>query len=110
MAETYKVLAQGHLTTTNDTDLYTVPSATETVISTIVVANVTSSSGTYNIAIRPDGDTLANSHYIAKGVTLGGNDSVSLTMGITLDAGDVITIATDTINTFSFNVFGTEIS
>lgn len=110
MAEAYKVLAQAHLTTTNDTDIYTVPSLTETVVSSVVVANVGTATGTYNIAVRPNGDTLANQHYIAKGVALAGNDSTTLTLGITLDASDVITVATDTINTYSFNIFGTEIT
>ena len=110
MAEAYKVLAQAHLTTTSDTDIYTVPSATEAVVSTLVVANIGTAAATYNIAIRPDGDTLANSQYIAKGVAIAANDSTTLTLGITMDATDVVTVATETANTLSFNIFGTEIT
>jgi hypothetical protein len=40
MATSYKILGQAHLTTTSDTDIYTVPSATETIISTMIIANI----------------------------------------------------------------------
>jgi hypothetical protein len=110
MAEAYKVLAQAHLTTTSDTDIFTVPSSTEVVVSTMVVANIGTASATYNIAIRPDNETLANKHYIAKGVAIGANDSTTLTLGMTLGDTDRVTVATDTANTLSFNIFGTEIT
>ena len=110
MAEAYKVLAQAHLTTTSDTDIYTVPSATEAVISTLVIANITGSSTTYNIAIRPDDETLANKHYIAKDVAIAANDSTTLTLGITLGDTDVVTASAGAGNALSFNIFGTEIT
>lgn len=110
MAEAYKVLAQAHLTTTSDTDILTVPSATEVVVSTLVVANIGTAAATYNIAVRPDAETLANKHYIAKDVSIAAQDSTTLTLGLTLDASDVVTVATDTANTLSFNIFGTEIT
>jgi hypothetical protein len=43
MATSYKTLGQEDLTTTNLTDVYTVPAGTETVLSTIIIANRTSS-------------------------------------------------------------------
>lgn len=110
MAESYKVLAQAHLTTTSDTDIYTVPSSTEAVVSTLVVANVGTVATTYNIAVRPDGETLASKHYIAKGVSVSGADSTTLTLGLTLNAADVVTVAAGTANALSFNIFGTEIT
>lgn len=110
MANAYKVLAQANLTTTSDTDIYTVPSATESVISTLIVANIGTVATTFNLAIRPDGDTLANKHYVAKGVAIAANDSTTLTLGITMDAGDIVTAAAGTANALSFNIFGTEIT
>ena len=109
MANAYKVLAQSNPTATTDTDIYTVPSATETVISTIVVCNQDAADATYNIAVRPDGATLAAQHYVAKNITVGGSDSTTLTLGITMDATDVLTVQGST-GTLSFNVFGSEIS
>jgi glucose-6-phosphate dehydrogenase assembly protein OpcA len=109
MATTYKVLGQVAPSATTATTLYTVPSATQAVISTIVVANRAATAATYRIAIRPAGATLANEHYIAYDVSVGAADSTTLTFGITLAATDVVTIYASTANT-SFNVFGSEIT
>ncbi len=84
MATTYKVLGQVNPSATTATTAYTVPSATETVVSSIVVANLGGSSATYRIAVRPDGATLANQHYLVYDATIAGTDSITLTLGITL--------------------------
>jgi hypothetical protein len=109
MATTYKVLGQVAPSATTDTTLYTVPSATESVISTIIVANRNALSATFRIAVRPNGATIANQHYIAYDVAVGGLDSTTLTLGLTLDATDVITVYSSNAN-LSFNVFGSEIT
>ena len=109
MANAYKVLGQNDLPATTMTDVYTVPSATETVISTIVLANRTGSSMTFRIAIRPNGATLADQHYIAYDVPIAANDSTTLTLGITLDAADVLSVYASAVD-MSVNVFGAEIS
>ena len=109
MANAYKVLGQVAPAATTDTTLYTVPSSTEAVISTIVVANRSATARTYDIAIRPNGATLANQHYIAKTVTVGASDSTTITLGLTLDAADVVTVQASTTD-LSFNIFGSEIT
>lgn len=109
MATTYKVLGQVNPSATTATTAYTVPSATTTIVSTITVANLAGTSATYRIAIRPDGATLANQHYIAYDVTVGALDTTTITLGITLDAADVITVYASTA-TIAFNVFGSEIA
>jgi len=106
---TYKVLGQVAPAATTDTDLYTVPSATSAVISTLVVANRDSAGATYRISVRPGGATQANQHYLAFDVTLGASDSTTLTLGITLAATDVVTVYASTANT-SFSLFGSEIT
>jgi hypothetical protein len=109
MATTYKVLAQVNPSATTATTAYTVPSATETVVSTITVANLSASAVSYRIAVRPDGATLANQHYIAYGVALAANDTTALTLGLTLNAADVITVYASTAD-LAFNVYGSEIA
>ena len=109
MATTYKVLAQSAPSATTNTDIYTVPSGTMSVLSTIVVANRAASSATYRIAVRPNGATLANQHYLAFNVTVGASDSTTITLGITMDAADVLTVYASTAD-LSFNVFGSEIA
>ena len=109
MPTIYKVLGQSAPGATTDTTLYTVPAATDAIVSSIVVANRDTSSATFRIAIRPAGATLANQHYIAYDVTVGASDSTVLTLGLTLDATDVITVRASTAN-LSFSAYGSEIS
>jgi glucose-6-phosphate dehydrogenase assembly protein OpcA len=109
MATTYKVLGQSNPAATTATTLYTVPAATETVVSTIVIANLTATAATFRIAIRPNGATLANSQYIAYDITVGASDSTALTLGITMDATDIITVYGSTAN-LTFTAFGSEIA
>jgi len=109
MANAYKVLGQSAPSATTDTDVYTVPSATEAVISTIVIANRDTSDATYRIAVRPDGATIANEHYVAYDITVGASDSTALTLGVTMNAADVLTVQASTAD-LSFSVFGSEIS
>jgi hypothetical protein len=104
---TYKVLAQAAPAGTTNTDIYTVPAATQTVISTLVVANRSTTAATYRIAVRPNGESLANKHYVAYDVTVGASDSTTFTLGITLGAGDVVTAYVSTAN-ISINIFGSE--
>jgi hypothetical protein len=105
----YKVLGQSAPAATTDTNVYTVPSATEAVISTIVIANRAASAGTFRLAVRPNGATIANQHYIAYDVPIAANDSTTLTLGITVDAADIVTFRASSAD-MSINVFGTEIA
>lgn len=109
MATTYKVLGQSNPSATTATTLYTVPSATSTVVSTITICNQASSAATYRIAVRPAGETLAAKHYIVYGATVAASDTTTLTLGLTLATTDVVTVYASSTN-LSFNAFGSEIA
>lgn len=109
MANTYKVLGQVAPSATTATTAYTVPSATEAVLSTIVVCNRAATAGTYRIAVRPNGATLANTHYVAYDIVIAANDSTALTLGITLGDTDVVTVYASSAD-MTFSVFGSEIA
>lgn len=109
MATTYKVLGQVNPAVTTATTAYTVPAATETVISTIAVANLGPAPTSYRIAVRPNGESLANKHYIAYDATIAPQETQTLTLGITLDATDVVTVFASSA-TLAFNLFGSEIA
>jgi glucose-6-phosphate dehydrogenase assembly protein OpcA len=109
MATTYKVLGTSNPAATTATTLYTVPAATSAIISTIVVCNQAASGGTYRIAVRPAGATLAANQYIAYDSAVPANDSICLTLGITLATTDILTIYASS-TTMSFLAFGTEIT
>jgi hypothetical protein len=109
MAYAYKVLAQSAPSATTNTDIYTVGSGKQAIVSTITVANRSATARTYRIAVRPAGATLANQHYLAYDVTIAANDTTALTLGITLTATDVVTVYASTTD-LSFGIFGSEIS
>jgi len=109
MATTYKVLGQVNPAVTTATTAYTVPSATETVISTITVANLGGTPATYRISVRPNGAAQENKHYIVYDTSVGPQTTDTMTIGMTLDATDVVTVYASTAN-LAFNLFGSEIA
>lgn len=108
MATTYKVLGQSNPSATTATTLYTCPASTQTVISSITICNQSTSS-TYRIAVRPNGATLALEHYVVYDATIAANSTVAYTLGITIDASDVVTVYASSAS-MSFNAFGSEIA
>jgi len=89
--------------------LYTVPAATEAVVSSITVCNRAASSGTFRLSVRPNGAALANQHYIVYDFEVAANDTIILTIGITVDASDVLEVYASSSD-FSFQAYGSEIS
>jgi len=109
MATTYKVLGQSNPSSTTATTLYTCPAGTQTIFSTLNIANLSSSAATFRVAVRPDGAALANQHYLAYDVSIAANNSTALTLGGTIDAGDVVTVYASNAN-LAFTLFGSEIA
>jgi len=109
MATTYKVLGQSNPSATTATTLYTCPALTQTVISTITICNQAGTSGTYRIAVRPNGATLAPEHYVVYDASIQANTTAAYTLGVTIDASDVVTVYASSAN-ISFNAFGSEIA
>jgi len=107
---TYKVLGQVNPGATTATDLYTVPGpSTSAVVSTLVICNQVAAPCTYRVAVRPAGATLAALHYLDYDTVLNQNDSVFLTVGLTLATTDVITVYASTARV-SFSLFGCEVT
>lgn len=75
--------------------LYTVPAATEAVVSTLAVANI-GADASFRIAVRPAGATLADVHHIVYEATLAAGDSKFFTIGIALATTDVVTVRAST--------------
>jgi hypothetical protein len=107
MPTTYKVLGQLAPASTSG-DLYTVPSVTQSVISTINVVNTGTTDSTISIAIRKDGAAIATNQYIVSGLILNAKVTFAYTSGLTMDAADVITVSS-TNNDCAFSAFGSEI-
>lgn len=109
MATTYKVLGQSNPAATTSTALYTVPAATQAIISTLTVCNQSATSATFRIAVSVNGATLSAKEYIAYDTVVSGNGIQSLTLGLSLGAADVVRIYASSAN-LSFSAFGTEIA
>lgn len=105
---TYAVLGQT-VGTPALTTLYTAGASEQAVISTITIANRGTAADTYRIAVRPDGESIANQHYIAYDASCPANDTIALTLGITLNGNDVVSVYSGTTN-LTFNAFGAEIN
>jgi hypothetical protein len=111
MPTTYKILGRKHSAATTMEELYSVPSATSTVVSTITICNIANAARTYRIAVKPaTGTTLAAEHYIAYDVTIAANDTTSLTLGLTLATLNSIHVYASASNSLTFQAFGSEIS
>jgi len=108
MPTEYKVLGQGDITTAVS-NVYTVPAATQAVVSSVVITNRSSSNVNYRLAVQPAGAALANQHYIAYDAIDAGSDSIALTLGLTLGNTDVVS-ANASANDISISIFGSEIT
>jgi hypothetical protein len=105
----YKVLGRKASAATTMEELYAVPASSSTVVSTIVVANRSASARTYRIAVKPaTSTTIADEHYIAYDVSIAANDSVALTMGITLATLNAIHVYASAASSLTFTAFGSE--
>jgi hypothetical protein len=109
MATSYKVLGQITPSAASATTLYTVPAATQTVVSTLIACNQNTSACTIRIAVRPDGTTLESKHYLVYEAALAAAQTIAFTLGITGDASDVITVQSSNAST-SFTAFGSEVA
>jgi hypothetical protein len=110
MASTYKVLGQANPANTATATLYTVPAGGQAIVSTITVANVTSSPASFDIYIGVDGAVASTANALAFGVTLLASQTQALTLGVTADATDVIYVKTSVADALTFSAFGLEIS
>ena len=109
MATTYKVLGQVNPSATTLTTLYTVPSSTSTVASTLMICNQANSNGTFRVAVRPAGEGISAQHYLSYDTVVPANDSIALTLGMTLETTDVVSVYASSTS-LSFNLFGSEIT
>ena len=110
MPTTYKVLGQSNPSATTEAPLYTVPSSTQSVVSSIVICNQAATSATFRVAVRPSADaTTTAKHYLVYGTTVAANDTIILTMGVTLAASDKILVYASTGN-ISFAAYGSELA
>jgi len=104
----YKVLGQSAPASTTNADLYTVPAGKSAVVSTLAIANVTGTAATARAFVRVAGTAASVSNALVYDVSVGANATIALTLGITLNATDVVTIQSGTSSALTFHAFGSE--
>lgn len=125
MATSYKVLGQKKLTASNTpVVLYYAPASSQAIVSTVTVCNTSTSAATYRIAVvsltsapvSPDTSATVPSaliagtideSYVVYDATVGPNETVSYTLGLTVDAFDKIVVNSSSTSV-SFNAYGSE--
>lgn len=109
MATNYLVLGQTSPSASTNTTLYTAPSSTQAIVSTVNVCNRGTATANFRIAVRPDGAALSDQHYVAYNIPIIGEDAKPWTVGITMGDTDVITVWASS-SLVSFAAFGAEIT
>jgi len=110
MATAYKYSqVQGTASTGTYATLYNTPALTEAVISSLVITNQSSSAVTVRVGMDTTAGTPAASEFLVYDAAVAGNDTVALTLGITMPASNFIRVASSA-STCNFTAFLSEIS
>jgi hypothetical protein len=91
------------------TALYTVPLFTQTVSSTFFVCNQTNTLARFWVSVAIGGAMDAPSQYLYFNSPIIPYASFAATVGLSLGAGDVVRVMTDTAGV-SFSIFGSEVT
>lgn len=108
MATKYRVLGQALPANNTFFDMYAVPTGNSTIISTLNVCNLTVSNVSFRAMVRIANAAIVPRQYIAYDVAVPAQDSIGLTLGLTLDSTDVVTVFSNQGNV-TFNLFGSEV-
>lgn len=109
MPTTYKILGQQNPSASTLTTVYTVPASTQAIVSTITCANFGATSSNVSLSVHVGNAAWAANMQVANNISVGTQNSLALTLGVTLGAGDTIRANCSTAN-IAINVFGSEIS
>jgi hypothetical protein len=110
MAQAYKYSqCSGTSSTGTYATLYNSPSSTEAIISSLVIANLASSDVTVRVGLDTTAGTPGASEWLVYDAPIAGNDTVSLTLGIALDADKYVRVSSSA-STVAFSAFLSEIS
>jgi hypothetical protein len=105
MATTTKVLARTAASLTTTTVLYTVPAATNTVVTNIAVTNTAASAGTFNLSLGPAAGQIA----LHTTTAIAANTTVYIDLKQVLATTNTITGGASA-TTINFHISGVEIS
>jgi hypothetical protein len=109
----YKILGQIQTTANVLTTIYTVPAATNTMITTITICNQSSNDSVFiNVAANISGSAVTTRNFIVSGYSLGGAETLVLEPRISLNVGSILSAnitGANASSNVSINAFGVEI-
>ena len=108
MAVSYKQLGQGNPGAVL-TDLYTVPAATEGIVSSVVACNRSAVAKTFRVSVAVAGASDDPEQYYVYDRSIPANDTTIVQIGISLAATDVVRVYASTTDV-SFSINGMEIT
>jgi len=108
----YKILGQIQTTANVLTTIYTVPAATNTMISTITICNQSSNTVSVNVAANVSGSAVTTRNFIVSGYALGAAETLVLEPRVSLNVGSILSAnitGANASSNISINAFGVEI-
>ena len=108
MPTAYKVLGQVDTSVATEDLLYTTPSLTQTVCSTLSVCN-RGTATTFRVRIRVNNAANDDKQWVCYDAPIAATDTLLLTFGATLNAGDTVYVYSASGNV-SVTLFGSEIT
>lgn len=103
----YKVLGQINPTGNTLTNVYVVPAYYNSVVSSLIICNQSASNANISIAVQPSGAAINPKHYLVYRASIPANDTIPMTIGITLGPNDVLS-ANVASASISISAFGME--
>jgi hypothetical protein len=89
--------------------LYNTSASTTAVLSSILICNTASIGANYRIGIMGSASTPGASEWLAYDAAVAGNDTIALTLGITLGNSQFVRVSSSA-NTVAFSTYISEIS
>lgn len=108
----YKILGQIQTTANVLTTIYTVPAATNTMISTITICNQSPNTVSVNVAANVSGSAVTTKNFIVSGYALGAAETLVLEPRVSLNVGSILSAnitGANAASNVSINAFGVEI-
>ena len=108
----YKILGQVQPTGNTMTTIYTVPAATNTMITTITVCNQSQNTVSVNVAANLSGSAISTRNFIITNYFLGATETLVLEPRISLNVGSILSAnitGANAASNVSINAFGVEI-
>ena len=104
----YKILGQLAPTDTSNANMFTVSASHQFAVSSLVIANTTSTAATARVFARVAGAAAAAGNAVLYDVSIPGNSTATFSLGMTFAATDIMTVQTGTANALTFTAFGSD--